>query len=123
MVGLLSALNWLTSFDRQAIATYETQLMQYAMEALATVPGLRVLGTAPDRIAVLTFTLAGHDPATVADWLDRDGIAVRAGHHCAQPALAHYGLESAARASLALYNTSEEVDQLTASLRALQQTA
>ncbi|MFE0177741.1 SufS family cysteine desulfurase [Streptomyces sp. NPDC059002] len=121
VVGLLAALNWLTSFDRDAITAYENALMAYAEQAMATVPGLSLLGAAPDRIAVLTFTLAGHDPATVADWLDRDGIAVRAGHHCAQPALAHYGLESAARASLSLYNTSEEVDRLVASLRALQQ--
>ncbi|MGW7019018.1 SufS family cysteine desulfurase [Streptomyces decoyicus] len=123
VVGLLSALNWLTSFDRDAIAAYETSLMAYAQQALATVPGLELLGSAPDRIAVLTFTLAGHDPSTIADWLDRDGIAIRAGHHCAQPALAHYGLESAARASLALYNTSEEVDKLVASLHRLQQAA
>ncbi|MFG2503858.1 SufS family cysteine desulfurase [Streptomyces sp. NPDC048441] len=122
VVGLLAALNWFTSFDRDAVAAYETALMTYAQQALATVPGMDVIGSAPDRIAVLTFTLAGHDPATIADWLDRDGIAVRAGHHCAQPALAHYGLESAARASLALYNTSEEVDQLVASLRRLQET-
>ncbi|MFI9103404.1 SufS family cysteine desulfurase [Streptomyces fildesensis] len=119
VVGLLAALNWLTSFDRGAVAAYEQGLMSYAQQALAMVPGLETVGAAPDRIAVLTFTLAGHDPVTVADWLDRDGIAIRAGHHCAQPALAHYGLEAAARASLALYNTSEEVDQLVASLRRL----
>ncbi|MEV0113654.1 cysteine desulfurase [Streptomyces sp. NPDC050844] len=119
-VGLLAALNWFTSFDRDAVAAYEDALLAYATQAMSAVPGLDVLGSAPDRIAVLTFTLAGHDPATVADWLDRDGIAIRAGHHCAQPALAHYGVESAARASLALYNTSEEVDQLVASLRRLQ---
>ncbi|MCF3145916.1 cysteine desulfurase [Streptomyces platensis] len=123
VVGLLAALNWLTSFDRDAIAAYETSLMAYAQQALATVPGLELLGSAPDRIAVLTFTLAGHDPSEIAAWLDRDGIAIRAGHHCAQPALAHYGLASAARASLALYNTSEEVDKLVASLQQLQQAA
>ncbi|MEU1255215.1 SufS family cysteine desulfurase [Streptomyces chartreusis] len=123
VVGLLAALNWLTSLDREAVAVYEGDLMAYAHEALATVPGLELIGSAPDRIAVLTFTLAGQDPAAVADWLDRDGIAVRAGHHCAQPALAHYGLESATRASLALYNTYGEVDQLVASLRRLQESA
>ncbi|WP_078662344.1 cysteine desulfurase [Streptomyces bicolor] len=121
VIGLLAAVNWLTSLDRAAVAAYEEALMSYALQALATVPGLELIGSAPDRIAVLTFTLAGQDPATVADWLDRDGIAVRAGHHCAQPALAHYGLESAARASLALYNTSDEVDRLVASLRGLQE--
>ncbi|MFD9793668.1 SufS family cysteine desulfurase [Streptomyces sp. NPDC059070] len=123
VIGLLAALDWLGSFDRDAVAAYEEGLLRYAQQALATVPGLDLIGAAPDRIAVLTFTLAGFDPATVADWLDRDGIAIRAGHHCAQPALAHYGLESAARASLAMYNTSEEVDQLVASLRQLRQTA
>ncbi|MGP9022363.1 SufS family cysteine desulfurase [Streptomyces sp. BR1] len=123
VVGLLAALNWLSGFDRNAVAAYEEGLMAYAQQAMATVPGLELVGAAPERIAVLTFTLAGQDPGTIADWLDRDGIAIRAGHHCAQPALAHYGLESAARASLALYNTSQEVDQLVASLRQLQQAA
>ncbi|MGW6908997.1 SufS family cysteine desulfurase [Streptomyces sp. NPDC054940] len=123
VIGLLAAVNWLTSLDREAVAAYEEGLMSYAVQALATVPGLDLIGSAPHRIAVLTFTLAGQDPATVADWLDREGIEIRAGHHCAQPALAHYGLESAARASLALYNTSEEVDQLVASLCRLQQSA
>ncbi|MFG3498797.1 SufS family cysteine desulfurase [Streptomyces sp. NPDC047928] len=121
VVGLLAALNWLTSFDRNAVAAYENSLLAYAQQALATIPGLDVVGAAPERVAVLTFTLAGHDPAEIAAWLDQDGIAVRAGHHCAQPALAHYGLETAARASLALYNTTEDVDRLVASLMALRQ--
>ncbi|WP_369387485.1 SufS family cysteine desulfurase [Streptomyces sp. CG1] len=116
VVGLLSALDWLTGFDRKAVADYETQLTAYAQEALAKVPGLELLGPAAERIGVLTFTLPGHTPTEIADWLDGDGIAIRAGHHCAQPALAHYGLDSAARASLALYNTREEVDRLVASL-------
>ncbi|WP_078630491.1 cysteine desulfurase [Streptomyces roseochromogenus] len=116
VAGLLSALNWLTGFDRKAVADYETQLTAYAQEALAKVPGLELLGPAAERIGVLTFTLPGHSPTEIADWLDGDGIAIRAGHHCAQPALAHYGLDSAARASLALYNTREEVDRLVASL-------
>ncbi|WP_079161229.1 cysteine desulfurase [Streptomyces fodineus] len=116
VAGLLSALDWLTAFDRKAVADYETQLMAYAQEALAKVPGLALLGAAAERIGVLTFTLPGHTPTEIADWLDGEGIAIRAGHHCAQPALAHYGLDSAARASLALYNTREEVDRLVASL-------
>ncbi|WP_267245048.1 SufS family cysteine desulfurase [Streptomyces sp. PR69] len=120
VVGLAAALDWLTGFGREAVAAYEDQLMAYAVQSLATVPGLELLGPAADRIGVLTFTLTGFDAATIADWLDKDGIAIRAGHHCAQPALAHYGLTDAARASLALYNTAEEVDQLTASLHDLQ---
>ncbi|GHC74851.1 cysteine desulfurase [Streptomyces flavofungini] len=121
VVGLLAAIDWLRGFDQSAVAAYEQALMAYAMQAMATVPGLEVIGSAAERIAVMTFTMAGHDPASIASWLDKDGIAVRAGHHCAQPALAHYGLESAARASFALYNTSDEVDQLVASLRRLGQ--
>jgi len=118
-VGLLAALEWLTSLDRDGIAAHEARLTSYAQQALGTVPGLTLLGSAPDRVAVLTFTLAGHDPAHVADWLDRNGIAVRSGHHCAQPSLAHFGVTSATRASLALYNTAEEVDRLVAALHAL----
>ncbi|MEU4199351.1 cysteine desulfurase [Streptomyces sp. NPDC026294] len=123
VVGLLAALDWLSSFGHEAIAAYEAQLLAYAQQVLAAVPGLRVLGEAPDRIGVLAFTLAGHDSTAVAQALDLEGIAVRSGHHCAQPALAHYGLDSAVRASLALYNTPEEVDQLAASLLRLQQGA
>ncbi|MGW2368338.1 SufS family cysteine desulfurase [Streptomyces sp. NPDC001667] len=120
VVGLKTAIDWLTSFDRSAVAAYETVLLGYAQQALATVPGLEILGAAPEKIAVLTFTLAGHDSMAVARHLDQAGIAVRAGHHCAQPSLRHYGLEAAARASLALYNTAEEVDELVASLHQLQ---
>ncbi|MFP3987770.1 SufS family cysteine desulfurase [Streptomyces sp. E11-3] len=123
VVGLLSALKWLGALDRDAVVAYETALMDYAQQALSAVPGLELLGSAPERIAVLTFTLAGVDPSTVAEWLDRDGIAIRAGHHCAQPALRHFGLESAARASFALYNTPEEVDTLVSSLSRLRQQA
>ncbi|MFH9420884.1 SufS family cysteine desulfurase [Streptomyces sp. NPDC017529] len=121
VVGLLAALDWLSGFDHEAVAAYEADLLAYARQALAAVPGLRLLGDAPDRIAVLSFTLAGHEPTAVAQALDEFGIAVRSGHHCAQPALAHYGLDSAVRASLALYNTPEEVDRLAASLLHIQQ--
>ncbi|MEX2983093.1 SufS family cysteine desulfurase [Streptomyces sp. C36] len=116
VAGLLAAIDWLTGFDREAVAAYEHELLAYAERALAEVPGLEILGSAPGKIAVLTFTLAGLDPADIARLLDRDGIAVRAGHHCAQPSLRHYGLETAARASLALYNTPQDVDRLAASL-------
>lgn len=120
-IALHAAINWLTSLDRNAVTAYEEKLISYAHQALTTVPGLELIGPASHRIAVLTFTLAGHNPATIANWLDHNGIAIRAGHHCAQPALNHYGLQSAARASLTLYNTPHEIDQLTTSLRTLQQ--
>ena len=82
-------------------------------------PGVRLIGTAPDKASVLTFVLYGCRPEEVASALDKQGIAVRAGHHCAQPILRRYGLESAVRPSLAMYNTSAEVDLLTAALRGL----
>src|SRR5262249_8989196 len=74
VAGLLAALDWLTAFDRTAVADYETRLTAYAQQALAQVPGLELLGPAAGRIGVLTFTLPGHTPAEIADWLDGDGI-------------------------------------------------
>jgi cysteine desulfurase/selenocysteine lyase len=83
------------------------------------VPGLRLIGTAPEKARVLTFVLDGYRPEDVASALDKEGIAVRAGHHCAQPILRRYGLEAAVRPSLAMYNTAGEVDLLSAALRRL----
>jgi cysteine desulfurase/selenocysteine lyase len=80
------------------------------------VPGLRLIGTAPDKASVLSFVLAGYRPDEVGTALNREGIAVRAGHHCAQPILRHYGLEATVRPSLAMYNTHAEIDQLVTAL-------
>ena len=82
-------------------------------------PGLRLIGTAPDKASVLSFVLDGYRPEEVASALDREGMAVRAGHHCAQPMLRRYRLESAVRPSLAMYNTGGEVDLLVSALRLL----
>lgn len=120
VAGLRAALRYLAALDRPAATAHEEQLTGYAMGLLATVPGLRLIGSAPGKIGVLTFTLAGHDPITLARALDQQGIAVRAGHHCAQPALAAFGLDSAVRASLALYNTVQDVDALVAALLGIQ---
>lgn len=117
VAGLRAALHYLAGLDRGAATAYEEQLTAYAMGVLAEVPGLRLIGNAPGKIGVLTFVLAGTDPIALAGALDQQGIAVRAGHHCAQPALASFGLQSAVRASLALYNTVQEVDALVVALR------
>jgi cysteine desulfurase/selenocysteine lyase len=119
-VGLRAALDWLSSFDRDAVAEHERDLTDRAVRSLSAVPGLEVVGSPAERVGVVAFTVAGRDPAEVAAWLDGDGIAVRAGHHCAQPALRHYGLDSAVRMSLALYNTVEDVEALSTSLQRLQ---
>jgi selenocysteine lyase/cysteine desulfurase len=101
------------------IAAYEHALLEYAQAALATIPGLRPIGTAPNKASVLAFVIPGIPNDQIAKHLDKHGIAVRAGHHCAQPAIRHFGLETSVRPSLAFYNTREEVDALVLALRTL----
>jgi len=115
-IGLATALDYITKLGMSSIRGYEQQLVAYAMRQLSTVPGITLLGTAPDKASTLSFVLDGHPPAEIGAALDRQGIAVRAGHHCAQPTLRRYGLESAVRPSLAMYNTCGEVDQLVGAL-------
>jgi len=79
---------------------------------LTAIDGLRLIGTAAEKVGVLSFVLPGRDPLEIGRLLDREGIAVRAGHHCAQPSLRHFGLEATVRPSLAFYNTREEIDRL-----------
>jgi cysteine desulfurase / selenocysteine lyase len=118
-VGLGTALDYLSGLGLPMVEQYEHQLLEYATRQMRTVPGLRLVGTAPEKASVLTFVLDGYRPEEVASALDQQGIAVRAGHHCAQPILRRYRLESAVRPSLAMYNTTAEVDQLVAALRRL----
>jgi cysteine desulfurase/selenocysteine lyase len=91
----------------------------YATERLSRIPGLRLYGTAKDKAGVLSFTVEGLKTEDIGVALDRDGIAVRAGHHCAQPILRRFGQETTVRASLAPYNTHDDVDALVAALRRL----
>jgi cysteine desulfurase/selenocysteine lyase len=119
-VGLGAALDWLTRLGLPNVDRYEHELLVYATDKLNAVPGLRIIGTAPKKAGVISFTLAGHDPAAVASALDQEGIAVRGGHHCAQPILRRFGLESTVRASFAPYNLCEDVDALAAALHQLQ---
>jgi cysteine desulfurase/selenocysteine lyase len=104
----------------EVIARYEHDLLVYATEKLTTVPGLTLIGTAPEKASVLSFTLDGHDSQEVGKALDREGIAVRSGHHCAQPILRRFGLEATVRPSLAFYNTCADVDALVTALLRLQ---
>ena len=90
-IALGAALDYVTEIGLPAICAYEHQLLDYGMRQIAAVPGLRLIGTAPQKASVLTFELGGHDPAEVGTALDREGIAVRAGHHCAQPILRRFG--------------------------------
>ena len=118
-VGLGCALGYLSRLGLSIVERYEHDLLEYAMAEIRSVPGLHLIGTAPEKASVLTFVLDGYRPEDVATELDGQGIAVRAGHHCAQPILRRYGLEAAVRPSLAMYNTHGEVDLLVAALRRL----
>lgn len=118
-IGLAAALDYVTRLGRERIAAYEHLLLEHATAALQTVPGLRLIGTAPAKVGVLSFVIDGRDPIGIGQALDREGIAVRAGHHCAQPSLRHFGLEATVRPSLAFYNTPAEVDFLAEALRRL----
>jgi len=111
--GLAAALDYLDALGRERIAAWEGTLLDYATERLAAVPGVRLIGTARERAAVLSFTLAGAHPHDLGTILDRRGIAIRAGHHCAQPVMEHFRVPATARASFAFYNTLAEVDALT----------
>ena len=120
-VGLGTALEYVERIGRSNIASYEQELLGYATQALEAVPGLRLIGTAPDKASILSFVLDGYRAEDVGSALNREGIAVRAGHHCAQPILRRYGLASTVRAALAMYNTHAEIDNLAAALRRLAQ--
>jgi cysteine desulfurase / selenocysteine lyase len=115
-VGLATALDYLTALDRAAVAAHEHDLLAYAREQVRQFNWLKVIGDAPGKGAILSFEAEGmhaHDLATI---LDREGVAVRAGHHCAQPLMERFGVTSTSRASFALYNTRADVDALIAGL-------
>jgi cysteine desulfurase/selenocysteine lyase len=116
-VGLGEALRYVERVGIDRIAAYEHALLDYATPRLAEIPGLALVGTAEHKASVLSFVLAGHDEIEVGKALNREGIAVRAGHHCAQPILRRLGLEQTVRASLAFYNTHQEVDVLVDAVR------
>ena len=111
-VGLTAALDYVTAIGREQIAAYEHDLLDYATRRLGAIEGLRLIGTSSEKVGVLSFVIPGLDPIEIGRALDREGIAVRAGHHCAQPSLRHFGLEATVRPSLSLYNTRGEVDRL-----------
>ena len=119
VVGLGAAIDYLFKIGIPTVATYEHALLEYATAALKEIPGLRLIGTAANKASVLSFVIPGTPNDTIARHLDKNGIAVRAGHHCAMPAIRHFGLETSVRASLAFYNTREEVDIFIRALKLL----
>jgi cysteine desulfurase/selenocysteine lyase len=115
-VGLGAAIDYLEAQDLDAVAAYERELLAYADEALRSVPGLRVIGTAEHKASAISFVMDGVHPHDIGTILDREGIALRTGHHCAQPVMQRFGIPATARASLALYNTRADVDALVGAL-------
>jgi cysteine desulfurase / selenocysteine lyase len=116
-VGLGAALEFVESLGRQAIAAHEHGLLELTNERLQSLPGLRLIGTAPGKAAVVSFTMAGIHPHDIGTILDSEGIAIRTGHHCAMPLMQFYGVPATARASFGCYNDEHDVERLVQGLR------
>jgi cysteine desulfurase / selenocysteine lyase len=115
-IGLGSAIDYLDGVGMEAINEYEQELLAYAMEAVGAIPGVRIFGTSKEKAGVISFSVEGVHPHDIGTILDQEGIAVRTGHHCAQPVMERFGVPAMARASLAFYNTREEIDALVAGI-------
>src|SRR5947207_3190479 len=111
-IGLGAAIDYLNIIGREKAAGYERELLRYATERLSAIEGIRIVGTAREKLSVLSFTIENVHPHDIGTILDQQGIAVRAGHHCAQPVMQHFKIPATARASFAFYNTKQEVDVL-----------
>lgn len=116
-IGLGAAIDYLEALGPRHIATAEKALLDHVTPRLREIPGLKIYGDVADKVPLVSFTMDGVHPHDIGTILDHDGIAVRAGHHCAQPLMKHYGIPGTARASFAFYNTPEEADALVASVR------
>ncbi len=120
-IGLGAAIDYFSSFEAGLVHAHENAVLRYATEALEAVPGLRVIGTAPGKVAALSFLMELAHPHDIGTIVDAEGVAIRTGHHCAQPVMEHFGIAATARASLGMYNGFEDVDALVAALRKVQE--
>jgi cysteine desulfurase/selenocysteine lyase len=121
-IGLGAAMDFISTIGLDAIGAHEQQLLDYASGGIARIPGVRIVGTAAHKAGILSFVIDGVHPHDIGSILDRDGIAVRTGHHCAMPAMEHFGLPSGtARASFAFYNTVQEVEQFVQAVHRVQE--
>ena len=119
-IGLGAAVDYLSAIGMEAIAAHELELLNYATEQMNRMPGVRIVGTAGNKAAVLSFTVDGVHPHDVGTLLNQEGVAVRTGHHCAQPVMQRFGVPATSRASFAFYNSMAEVDALIAGIRTMQ---
>jgi cysteine desulfurase/selenocysteine lyase len=120
-IGLGAAIDYVNQIGIERIASYEHELLEYGTAALSQIPGLRLIGTAREKAGVLSFVLEGVHPHDVGTILDRRGIAIRTGHHCAMPVMERFGIPATARASLAFYNTREDIDALVSGIHAVKE--
>jgi cysteine desulfurase/selenocysteine lyase len=111
-IGLGAAVDYLNIIGREKAAAYEHELLVYATERISAIEGVRIIGTAREKLGVLSFVLDDIHPHDIGTVLDQEGIAIRAGHHCAQPVMQRFNVPATARASFAFYNTKEEIDTL-----------
>ncbi len=111
-IGLGAAIDYINAIDFEAAAAYENELLEYATQRLSDIEGVKIIGTATEKASVLSFTIENIHPHDIGTILDQSGIAIRAGHHCAQPVMQFFDVPATARASFAFYNTKEEVDKL-----------
>ena len=118
IVGLGAAVEYINRLDRVAAHAHEQDLLDYAMDALREIPQVRVIGTAPAKASIISFVIDGIHPHDIGTVLDHEGVAIRTGHHCTQPLMARYNVPATARASVALYNTREDIDALARGVRA-----
>jgi cysteine desulfurase/selenocysteine lyase len=116
-IGLGAALEYVSNLGMDRIAAHEHDLLVYATEKVGALPGVRLIGTAAERAGVLSFVMDGVHPHDLGTILDREGIAIRTGHHCAQPVMERFGVPATARASFAVYNTREDIDALVEGIR------
>ena len=117
VIGLDAAIDYLDQIGMDAVAAHEHDLLEYGTRALESISGLRLIGTAREKAGVLSFVIDGVHPHDAGTILDREGVAVRAGHHCAQPVMDRFGVSATTRASLAFYNTKEDIDALVAGIQ------
>ena len=121
-VGLGAAVDYISGIGFDKIATHEKDLMEYGTAALSEIPGLRMIGTARHKASILAFVLKGAHPHDVGTIVDMEGVSIRTGHHCTQPIMERFGVPATARASVAMYNTRQEIDQLVHALRRVRET-
>jgi cysteine desulfurase/selenocysteine lyase len=119
-IGLAAAIAFVNNIGFDAIHAHEAALLKYATDAVQSVPGVTIIGTAPHKASVISFVMDGIHPHDIGTIVDREGVAIRTGHHCAQPVMDRFGIPATARASLAMYNTREDVDALARALERVQ---